>query len=65
MKCLIYSVEHKGFWKSNHRGYTNIRSEAGIYSLEEATKICLNANQYLQKGHLFEESMIPLPDLEI
>jgi len=40
----IWSNEHNGWWKPRRMGYTNIRSEAGVYTLEEATDICEKAN---------------------
>ena len=39
----IWSNEHNSWWGVNQRGYT-ILDLAGLYSLEEAAKICNGAN---------------------
>lgn len=41
---LIWSIEHGAWWKPAHRGYTEKRKEAGMYSFEEACKIVKTAN---------------------
>jgi hypothetical protein len=43
-KYLIWSIEHKAWWKPNSLGYTCYYTEAGKYSLEEAEEICQGAN---------------------
>ena len=43
---LVWSIEHNGWWKSNHNGYTQVRSEAGLYGYEGAKNIVKTANQY-------------------
>lgn len=44
-KYIIYCHERGMWWMPNERGYTKTRKEAGIYSHEQATRICQNANQ--------------------
>lgn len=44
---LIWSNEHNAWWKSGGLGYTRKRSEAGIFSREEADEICRGANLHL------------------
>lgn len=41
---LIWSNEHGLWWKPNQRGYTQRVEEAGLYTLDEAIKICTEAN---------------------
>lgn len=37
-KVMIYSNEHKGWWKPYYFGYTQCSKEAGIFDLEDAIK---------------------------
>lgn len=57
MNFYIWSVEHKGFWKSHGYGYTNDMALAGRFGLHAAIEICNNANEYYQDIH---EVMIPV-----
>lgn len=43
IKWLVWSNEHRAWWRSNRRGYALKIGEAGRYSLEEARDICINA----------------------
>lgn len=43
-KWLIYSTEHRAWWKPDWNGYTTKRKEAGLYSFEEACRVVENAN---------------------
>lgn len=54
---LIWSLEHGAWWRPGEWGYTRDRSEAGIYSLERATEICLRAN--IVTGNQPNEAMVP------
>lgn len=45
-RFLIWSNEHKMWWRPASMGYTTKVEAAGRYSLTEAVKICNNANQY-------------------
>ncbi len=36
---IIWSIEHRGWWKPNWRGYTEERDSAGKYTFAEARKI--------------------------
>jgi hypothetical protein len=40
VKFLIWSIEHKKWWRPNGMGYTPTFSEAGRFSLENAVEIC-------------------------
>ena len=40
----IWSNEHNSWWGINHRGYTGNLELAGLYTGEEAIKICNGAN---------------------
>ena len=57
MKYLIWSHERRGWWKPKQSGYTSQVIEAGRYSLEQAEKICADANS----GRIEEpfESFVP------
>jgi hypothetical protein len=48
---LIWSDEHGAWWMPNASGYTRKLSDAGRYSLEQATKICITANRYSDTIH--------------
>lgn len=39
---LIWSNEHKSWWRPNSRGYTRRIEDAGRYSVDEAEAICRN-----------------------
>lgn len=41
---LIYSHEHKGYWKQDKRGYDKTGEDAGVFGLVEACDICKAAN---------------------
>jgi hypothetical protein len=41
---LIWSNEHRAWWRPGHAGYTNRIEAAGRYSRVEALRICNNAN---------------------
>jgi hypothetical protein len=47
-RYLIWSMEHRGWWKGNRHGYTTRTDKAGQFSFEEAKAICENANRYDQ-----------------
>lgn len=38
-KVLIWSMEHRGWWRSNSCGYTSEIEDAGLYGEDEATEI--------------------------
>lgn len=44
MKYLIWSFEHRGWWRPGSMGYCNSRADAGIYDREDALAICKRAN---------------------
>lgn len=66
MVWVIWSREHNGWWRANRNGYTNLLKEAGHYTLEEATDICIESNKYLAeeefREHGPEESLICLSE---
>ncbi len=57
---LIWSIEHEGWWKAGWNGYTKFRTEAGVYSYEEAYKIVKGAN--INDNDVPNEAMIKLYD---
>ena len=46
-KYLIWSNEHRMWWKPNSFGYTPHISDAGIFSKEKASEIVAQATQWL------------------
>jgi hypothetical protein len=58
MKYLIWSNEHRGWWKPSRHGYTTLTHKAGQFSLEEATEIVTKANLY---SAAIEEVMVDAP----
>ena len=62
---IIWSFEHKAWWKENERGYTTDQNEAGVYNYEQARKICLGANIRIEMGAFPNEAMVPLPDIKL
>lgn len=55
---IIWSEEHRAWWKPNHRGYTQKREEAGHYEFEEAQEIVLNAN--INENDVPNEAIVPI-----
>lgn len=41
---LIWSNEHNAWWRNNRCGYTSSYEQAGLYTFEEALRICRDAN---------------------
>lgn len=61
MKVLIWSNEHKGWWRPARCGYTDHKELAGEYPLDEAIEICQGANKYIKWEHFPNEEM-PVPN---
>src|SRR6185503_15264470 len=65
---LIYSHEHRAWWRGNRHGYTNNLFEIGVYTQADAERICDDANWPWRNGHkppygdLPAEVMVPLPE---
>jgi len=55
---LIWSNEHKAWWKPHVNGYTPFRSEAGTYSYKEALQIVAQAN--IACGDIPNETIVPV-----
>ena len=53
---LVYSTEHRGYWNSNHFGYTLDPAEAAVMPLDEAKEIAEQANRF---SSCVEEWVIP------
>jgi hypothetical protein len=54
---LIWSNEHRGYWRGDQLGYTEEVSEAGRFSLVEAIEICERAS-FGSRG-VPNETMLP------
>lgn len=59
MKWLIWSNEHRSWWREAHNGYTTDRKQAGRYFYEEALQIVAGANQFVS-GNTPNETMCPV-----
>jgi hypothetical protein len=46
MKYLIWSNEHRGWWKPNRHGYTTRTDKAGQFTFDEAADIIKDANRF-------------------
>ncbi len=56
-KWLVWSNEHKAWWRKARCGYTTISTHAGRYTFEEASSICREANRFADG--IPNETMIP------
>jgi hypothetical protein len=52
---LIWSFEHDAWWAPERCGYTKDIAKAGMYSLEEAGQICIDASY----SGVAQEVMLP------
>jgi len=43
-RYLIWSNEHRAWWRDNRCGYTTRLAEAGFYTREDALAICTDAH---------------------
>lgn len=41
---LVWSNEHRGWWKAGGWGYTTLTHRAGVFTKEDAEAICAKAN---------------------
>lgn len=64
MKYLIWSVEHRGWWKASRHGYTTATHMAGRFSDAESRDICTQANRYLMPHETPEEIRVPAPAVD-
>jgi len=55
---IIWSNEHRGWWKPSKRGYTPHRDESGRYSYKDACDIVYKANQYQKVSDVPNETMV-------
>jgi hypothetical protein len=61
MRYLIWSAEHRGWWKGNRHGYTTRTDKAGQFTEMEARSIVMNANRHQKPGAPLEEIMLEAP----
>ena len=57
---IIWSIEHKAWWKPNWGGYTERRESAGRYSFGDALKIVKGAN--INENDIPNEAMVKIED---
>jgi len=60
MKYLIWSNEHRGWWKPNRHGYTTRTDKAGQFTFDDAVDIIKDANRFK-----FEEIMVEAPSRDL
>lgn len=62
-KWIVWSNEHKMWWRANNNGYTDYYEDAGRYTYDEAVMICAGANWgchgSVEKRGAPYETMIP------
>jgi hypothetical protein len=56
--CLIWSFEHRQWWRPNSVGYTFELAEAGRYPLLEALRICADTTRSADPGKW--DALVPL-----
>lgn len=61
---LIWSLEHRAWWRPNRNGYTRWRDTAGRYTYQQALEIVRDANAHIDKSDTPNESMVPLNETE-
>jgi len=59
---LIWSNEHRAYWKPRSSGYTTSIDGAGIYSRDEALCICGDANMLRCRTYMPNELPVRLED---
>lgn len=59
----IWSIEHEAWWTQDSTNYAGLRAEAGVFSLEEALAICLEANEFSGKRNPLN-ALVPVSDKE-
>lgn len=56
---LIWSREHRQWWKPGESGYTKLKSKAGRYTFAKAFLLVMSANAYSKPDQDPNEAMIP------
>jgi hypothetical protein len=59
---LIWSNEHRAWWRHDHCGYTSDINDAGWYKREEAIRICALSRDGWRNGFVPPEVPILLAD---
>jgi hypothetical protein len=59
---LIWSNEHRRWWRPGEMGYTTVTHLAGRYTKEGADRICEKANEHLPAGATPNEVAVLAPD---
>ena len=60
MSVLIWSMEHKAWWRPNSQGYTNNLAAAGLYEHDEAQEIIKGTNGKNEKTVSLETAFTKL-----
>ena len=57
-KWLVWSNEHRAYWRPNMAGYTTFAKAAGRYTEKQAIEICRDARSHGDDGTPPPETMI-------
>jgi len=60
---LVWSNEHRAWWRANRCGYTKVLANAGHYSRDEAIAICAHARDGFGAHEIPSEIPIKASDL--
>lgn len=64
-RYLIWSNEHRGWWRSGEHGYSRDLAEAGHYSRDRALQICRKATMTAAHIGMISELPVRLADVEL
>ena len=64
MMYRIWSIQHQAWWKPSRSGYCAYIKSAGLYTLEEAIEIVLDANIHVVDLLEPDEAIVPVPESE-
>jgi len=59
---LVWSNEHRAWWRPNSNGYTGSIDQAGRYTRHEAVRIVDGANAFIPTDHERFEVMVLAPE---
>lgn len=62
-RCVIWSNQHRAYWRDNSAGYTVHAAAAGIYSRAEALSICRGVRNGFDANRAPDEVPVRLADL--
>jgi hypothetical protein len=63
-KFLVWSNEHRAWWRPNSAGYTTNLADAGHYNREDAIKICAHSRDGWHSRVIPSEIPVRLDDVQ-